>query len=612
MTTLVAALLINPLLGFIGLSLFGNCKESTVSRVTKYSIFAQWFLTLALAVTWLTGGAKPIETLLLHFYQSEGFKLSAYYLIDIVSISGLLTVTTIFVLVTRFSRYYLHRDSGYQRYFAILQLFMLGLVILMLAGNLDFLFAGWEFLGISSFLLIGFYHHRESAIKNSLWVLGIYRFTDIGLILGAWLKQVLFPEAHRFFLLQSFTDSTLSTIPPHVTWLLTALILLAAIGKSAQFPLSFWLSKAMEGPTSSSAIFYGALSLHAGVFLLLRTFPFWFSSFESRLVIFGVGALTVFFSGLSSQSQANIKARLAYAACFHVGLQFIELSFGLKRLALIHVITHMLVRCYQFLISPAIVTYGLRIQNMPAEQKTRSRDPLFFSLPQSFRSVLYVVSFNEGYLEYLITEFIISPFQSICRRVNSLKFLFGVSSTALLFASLLSAFTGYSSFLGLPQECLVAIFMFLTCLAGIGESGSVFWSWNLIGISQVMFGLFAIFASRGHYSSSLCFMTSIFAFWGLGLISLKCLFSNSKLRSMNVFYSFSSSNTRLSHLLLICFLGISGFPLFPAFLGEDLVLHHLVGAQAPFAFLGAFILMLNGISAARLYTRVCWGPTSTV
>ena len=201
MKILVALLIINPLFNFLFLSLAGKIRESCVSKLTFLSIFSQWILALGIFVRWGALGTQPIENLLLNVYQHGDFNFSLYYLIDTISIAGLLTVTTIFLLVTQFSRYYLHKDPGYQRYFAILQLFLLGLTILMIAGNIDFLFAGWEFLGVSSFLLIGFYHHRLSAIRNSLFVYGIYRFTDIGLILGAWLKRSLDPEAHRFIIL---------------------------------------------------------------------------------------------------------------------------------------------------------------------------------------------------------------------------------------------------------------------------------------------------------------------------------------------------------------------------------------------------------------------------
>ena len=613
MSWLIPILLMNPLAGAAVLSFGRNLKESTVSKLVSVVIFFQWLLVLALSAMWFMSGAKAVEQLFFPVYSHGEFEFNLYYLIDHLSIAGLITISTIFLLVTRFSRYYLHRDVGYQRYFAILLLFLTGLTILMIAGNIDFLFAGWELLGVSSFLLIGFYHHRLSAIRNSLFVFGVYRLTDIGLILGAWLKKSVIEEGHRFFILQSIAGTgTLDAIHPHADVLLSSLIILSAIGKSAQFPISFWLSRAMEGPTSSSAIFYGALSLHAGVFLLLRTYDFWFLTWETRLLVFVIGLITVFICGLASQTQSNIKGRLAYAASFHVGLQFIELSLGFPNFALAHVIGHMIVRCYQFLISPAVVSYGLRVQNFASSQKTHVRDRFFFALPKRVQRSLYVFSFNEGYLEPLIHRFFLHPFAKLTIQIGQfggflflLAFLF--SSVSLLAAVLKQPlfFNSYVGWLGITTMCLLS-------LAAFGQIKNVFQIWNSIGLGNFMMGLFVLFSTHGHFEASPWFLISIFFFWLFGFVALKGMFFSDSPRSLERFYAYSSTHPTFSHILLLSFLGISGFPLFPAFLGEDIVLHSLVGPFSHFAILGVLVLMLNGITAARLYTRVCWGPTSSV
>ncbi len=613
MKILISLLCLNPLLNFVFLSFAGKIRESKVSQLTSLSVFLQWVLVLVISSWWIYLGTKPIESILLTVYEHGDLTFTLYYLLDTISIAGLLTVTTIFLLVTRFSRYYLHKDPGYQRYFAILQLFLTGLTVLMIAGNIDFLFAGWEFLGVSSFLLIGFYHHRLSAVRNSLFVYGIYRFTDIGLILGAWLKKSVYSEAHRFAILENISASGLvDNFNSTTTWLLGFLILLSAIGKSAQFPISFWLAKAMEGPTSSSAIFYGALSLHAGVFLLLRTFPFWFLSEEMRILVFGTGALTMIFSGIAAQSQANIKGRLAYVACFHVGMQFIELSLGYPSIALIHIVGHMFVRCYQFLVSPAIVTYALRVQNMATLQKPHARDRFFFALPERLRNSVYNFSFNEGYCEQLIEKIVLAPFRSLTFKINRIRFFTSFGAFIITLLCMREALTQHPEVFTLKLEWTMAIFMILVSLAAYGENCSVYRLWNFIGLTNFMFGLFTLFATGGKFESSPWFLCSIFTFWTFGTLSLKGLFRNISRPSLNKYYAFSSTHPRTSYLLLMSFLGIAGFPLFPSFLGEDMVLHHLTGPQAPFALVGAFVLMLNGISAARLYTRVCWGPTNSV
>ena len=613
MKTLVALLNLNSLLSFLFLSLSGKLKESTVARFSKASTLFQFTLALILLASWIHAGATPHEGLLFELNPHGRFNFPFFYLIDLYSIAGVCAVTSIFVFVTHYSRYYMHRDPGYQRYFAILHLFLSGLTILMIAGNLELLFAGWDFLGVSSFLLIGFYHHRVSAIKNSLLIFGIYRFTDVGLILDSWLKEYLFPEAHRFIMLQDVaTSGALENIHPNLFLLVSFLFILAALGKSAQFPLSFWLARAMEGPTSSSAIFYGALSLHAGTFLLLRTLPFWFFSGTARIFIFGIGLLTVLISGISSQSQSNIKGRLAYAACFHVGLQFIELSLGFPKIALMHMVGHMFVRCYQFLVSPAVVTYGLRVQNFAGAQKLHKRDKLFFKLPKKIQKTLYNFSMNEGYLEQILNRTVLFPFEwisSCFSRFGSFIFFTSLTFTVLVLSEAITHFSGYYS---IYLEWLGAILMLLTCFSASGETRSLFRMWNAIGLSNFMLGLFILFSTRGKFETSSLYFLSLFGFWLLGFSALRHLFTNEPKNFFSRYWAKSSVNPTASHFLLIAFLGISGFPLFPSFLAEDMVLDHLIGAQCSFVVVGVFVLMVNGISAARLYTRVCWGPTDTV
>ena len=609
----MALLNLNPLISFLFLSLSGKLKETTVARVSKASTVLQCVLAISLLVFWFRDGASPHEGLLFELNPHGNFNFPFFYLIDLYSIAGVSTITAIFLFVTHYSRYYMHRDPGYQRYFAILHLFLSGLTILMIAGNLELLFAGWDFLGISSFLLIGFYHHRLSAVRNSLIIFAIYRFSDLGLILDSWLKEYLFPEAHRFIMLQDVASSgALETIHPNLFLLVSFLFILSAVGKSAQFPFSFWLARAMEGPTSSSAIFYGALSLHAGTFLLIRTLPFWFFAPPARYAIFGIGLLTVILAGITSQSQSNIKGRLAYAACFHVGLQFIELSLGFPKIALIHMVGHMFVRCYQFLISPAVVTYGLRAQNFATAQKIHTRDKLFFALPKKLQKSLYVFSLNEGYLEQILDRLFIFPFEwiSACfSRFSSVLFFISLVFTQLVLAE---AITHYSGYYSIYLEWLGAILMLLTCLSASGETRSIFNMWNSIGLSNFMLGLFILFATKGKFETSSLYFLSMFGFWLLGFAVLRYLFKNISENHFSKYWAQSAVSPKASHLMLIAFLGISGFPLFPSFLAEDMVLDHLIGVQCPFVIVGVFVLMVNGISAARLYTRVCWGPTDTI
>ena len=168
-------------------------------------------------------------------------------------------------LIGQFSATYLHRERGFLRFFLLLHLFAFGSLLAFAAGSFDLLVAGWEMVGITSVLLIAFFQQRTAPVENGLRVFAVYRACDIGLLVGVF-------AMHHWAGTASFAAGL-----PHLTGaqavIVCLLLLLAAAGKAAQVPFSGWLPRAMEGPTPSSAIFYGAISIHAGAYLLLRVQP---------------------------------------------------------------------------------------------------------------------------------------------------------------------------------------------------------------------------------------------------------------------------------------------------------------------------------------------------
>jgi len=259
-------------------------------------------------------------------------------------------------VIVRYCRHYLHREPGYRRFFVTIFGFVFGLNIVILSGVLDMFFAGWEIVGISSFLLIAFYRHRYQPIRNALRAYSIYRLCDFGLLLATLLIDLLFHGRNHF---SELAEVLKDGAPPggYLEFFgLSLLLILAAAGKSAQFPFCFWIPRAMEGPTPSSAIFYGALSVHLGVFLLLRTQPIWGFEIASRLIVLSIGALTVLVASLSEQAQSNIKGQIAYASITQVGLMFIELALGLESIVLMQFSW----KCLPALLSTPRVALGRR------------------------------------------------------------------------------------------------------------------------------------------------------------------------------------------------------------------------------------------------------------
>ncbi|MBC8342096.1 MAG: hypothetical protein H8E63_10600, partial [Proteobacteria bacterium] len=177
-------------------------------------------------------------------------------------------------MIAVFSRRYLHREEGFHRFYLMLSFFGAGVLLVVLAGSLDLIFFGWEIVGLSSALLIAFYHERKAPVEHGLRAFLTYRFCDIGLLGAAvWLHHsvggsTLIPTDG------GMKWATLAVPPDAADAMLVGMFLIwASIGKAAQVPLGSWLPRAMEGPTPSSALFYGAISVHLGPYLLLRAAP---------------------------------------------------------------------------------------------------------------------------------------------------------------------------------------------------------------------------------------------------------------------------------------------------------------------------------------------------
>jgi len=230
---------------------------------------------------------------------------------DALSIPYVCFSTGLCALVNAFAGRYLHREPGFTRFFVLLSLFGFGMNLLVLAGSIDMLFAGWECVGISSTLLIGFFHERRAAVAAALRAFVTYRVCDVGLLAAG---VVLHHAVGSGDFDRVFVGAwpTARCLLPETTAAMAAVLLVwAALGKSAQFPVSGWLPRAMEGPTPSSAIFYGALSIHAGAYLLLRCAALLDAApWVSRLLLL-IGLVTAVQAAVVGRVQTELKGMLA-------------------------------------------------------------------------------------------------------------------------------------------------------------------------------------------------------------------------------------------------------------------------------------------------------------
>ena len=607
-----------PILGFLLIFCSEN-HEKFIATISFLCSLALGLSIISLLVLWALTGFPNYEYEWFTLYAADNYSFPILFYLDRVGAVYLICIWAIFSIIVKYCRVYLHRESGYKRFFLSIFGFIFGLNLIILSGSIDMLFAGWEIVGIASFLLIAFYRHRVQPVRNALRAYSVYRFCDIGLLLGTWMSHLLFHESQHFSQLAHLFEH--GAMPPAgyaSLLLLSSLILIAASGKSAQFPFCFWLPRAMEGPTPSSAIFYGALSVHLGVFLLLRTTPIWSYHYLTRFIVFSIGLLTVIVASLSEKTQSNIKGQIAYASITQVGFMFIELSLGLETLVLVHFFGNAFLRCYQLLVSPSIVAHLLRVEgSADTDFYIKTSDRLQFlpesirnSLPEVLQNTVYVFSLQEGNLELFVRSLLWEPLKRIGASVNSLnpllKLFYGASLLTLVWLAI-QGFDLPNKYLAMP----ISIFMVLASLSAFSQKHSPFNVWNAVSLSSLLAGVAVYFLNPAAWFDVAIFASGIIPAWLLGMIVLAKLLKHDNFEDSPFAYrAMAETQPKLSMLLFISFLGLVGFPISPAFLGEDLLLSHASSHDPWFALPITIAFVINGIAAARVFQRLCMGRPS--
>ncbi|MFO0796939.1 MAG: proton-conducting transporter membrane subunit [Gemmataceae bacterium] len=315
---------------------------------------------------------------------------------------------------------YMHREPGYNRFFVLYAVFMAGMVITSLAGTIETLFAGWELVGLSSALLVAFFQERPAPSRNGLRVWTVYRVSDAALLLAAVILHHMSGEGNL--------DRVLGPGPwPHgevhlsgaEVLVVGALVLVAAAGKSALVPFSGWLPRAMEGPTPSSAVFYGALSVHLGAFLLLRVSPLLDTSAGLSAAVLALGLATAAYAALAGRVQTDIKSALSFASLTQVGLIVAEVGAGywlgewFRYVPLVHLLGHACLRTLQFVRAPTFLQDRRALENAIG---ARLPPPGVFGRPGLYRFAL-----ERGYLDAVLTDYVARPFAALFRWFDALE-----------------------------------------------------------------------------------------------------------------------------------------------------------------------------------------------
>lgn len=359
-------------------------------------------------------GLMSVGQLIRHISNSENtralgtwFSVGEYHnvwtqAVDPLGLTLAALASALVVVIAIFSQSYLHAESGYVRFYLLTTMFGGAVQMVALSATLDQLFFGWELVGLSSALLIAFFSHRVGPARNGLRAFLTYRFGDIGLLTAVVLLHhatggTAIDEMTRFGWLGVRAPGDVS-----LTTVILLLVLLACAGKSALAPFGGWLPRAMEGPTPSSAVFYGALSINLGPFLLLRCWPLLEASPLARGAVLLVGLATVVHGTLVGRVQSDAKSALAYGSMTQVGVIVVEIALGWTWLAVVHMVGHACLRTLELLRAPSLLHDYHHLEQSLGEVLPRMGLQYERWLPVGLRSWMYRQALERGMFEALL------------------------------------------------------------------------------------------------------------------------------------------------------------------------------------------------------------------
>ncbi|WP_437774344.1 proton-conducting transporter transmembrane domain-containing protein [Sorangium sp. So ce1097] len=423
---LAALAVLSPAAAFAALGSFLLLLRAPSERVVSRVVLSALSLSLAASLAiWASAVAAPhafTPVALGRWFATGSYAFEIVLLVDRLSATMMVLVSLIALLVGRFSVAYLHREAGFARFFLLLALFSTGMLALVSAGTIDLLFAGWELVGATSVLLVAFFHERAAPPRAALRVYVTYRLCDVGLLGGAVLMHDVAGSSQWGEVLGAAPwPGAAAPLGPGAATALALCLLLAAMGKSAQFPLGSWLPRAMEGPTPSSALFYGAISVHAGVYLLLRVAPLLQRAPAASAVIACVGAATAVYGTLVGRAQADVKSALAHATMTQVGLMFVEIGLGLYWLALVHLFAHACLRCLQMLRAPSALRDAQEIRAAHAGEPLLPLGVVGRLAPAALARRAYWLSLERFHLEALQERLIAAPLMRLGRLLDRIE-----------------------------------------------------------------------------------------------------------------------------------------------------------------------------------------------
>ncbi|WP_018508329.1 NADH-quinone oxidoreductase subunit L [Thiobacillus thioparus] len=360
MQTLYLVVPLAPLFGAIVAGLFGRLVGRTGAHVVTIAGVAVSFIASVLVFQDVLAGHTFNGTI--YTWMTLGdLRFEVGFLIDALTAMMMLVVTFVSLMVHVYTIGYMHDDPGYQRFFSYISLFTFSMLMLVMSNNFLQLFFGWEAVGLVSYLLIGFWYTKETAIYANLKAFLVNRVGDFGFILGIGLVLAHFGSldyATVFAKAPSLASETI-TLWPDTPWMLMSvigiLLFIGAMGKSAQFPLHVWLPDSMEGPTPISALIHAATMVTAGIFMVARMSPLYELSDTALSFIMVIGAITALFMGFLGMVQNDIKRVVAYSTLSQLGYMTVALGASAYSVAVFHLMTHAFFKALLFLAAGSVI-----------------------------------------------------------------------------------------------------------------------------------------------------------------------------------------------------------------------------------------------------------------
>lgn len=419
-----------PLLTFAALGLWALLvappAEATTARASALAFGAALAATLALTLGMAASGTYHLDVRLGAWFGAPrgagGYTFPLALLVDRLTVPFMALTVGLLGLVGAFSARYLHGERGFTRFFLLLHLFAGGMLLITMAGSIDLLFAGWELVGVASALLIGFFQERRAPLRSALRAFATYRVCDVGLLVGA---VLLHEHARTAVFADVFGPGPWPrgevALGAGAATAIALCCVFAALGKSAQVPFSGWLPRAMEGPTPSSAIFYGALSIHAGAYLLLRLGPLLDQAPWASRALVAVGLLSALHGTLVGRAQGDVKSALAYASMAQVGLILAEIGLGLRLVPLLHLVGHACVRTLQLLRAPSLVQERARLEAAWGGPLPATGAHYRWLLPARAREALYRLALERGHHDALLERLLVGPLLALAGALDRLE-----------------------------------------------------------------------------------------------------------------------------------------------------------------------------------------------